>query len=144
MSDLYRLNRNAAKINQRKTNEAAVIDDAIIDTKADFAQFHGISLITTDPITGEATEYTTLDIDTGNYDGTTNNAIDISLDGGITIFTTAVAHADDIPYVPPRLYYTAPRKILDGTKEGGDVSGVANGSTAYDILMGLGIASIMA
>ena len=56
--------KQATIIAQRKTNEATVIDAAIASTRSDFAQYHGLSLIGTDPITGAATEYTTLDIDT--------------------------------------------------------------------------------
>ena len=136
--------RQAAIIAQRKTNEAAVIDAAIASTRLDFAQYHGLSLVGADPITGAATEYTTIDIDTAAYNGTTLNAIDISLDGGTTVFTTVTAHADDIPYVPPRLYYKVTKKILDGTKEGGDAKGVVSGSDAYDIMKALGIQSILA
>ena len=76
--------KSATKINTRKANEAAVINAAISETRLDFAQYHGLALVTADPITGTATEYSTLDIDTAAYNGTTLNAIDISLDGGTT------------------------------------------------------------
>ena len=109
--------QKAAQIKQKRTNEAAVINAAIADTRADFAQYEGVALYTADPITGAATEYTNVSIDTAAYNGTTNNAIEISLDGGTTVFTTVVVHADD-PYNPPRLYYSAPKRLMDGTKEG--------------------------
>lgn len=141
-----KFDREAAIIKQRRTNEAAVINAAIADTQADFAQYQGLNLAGTDPITGAVTEYTTLDLDTAAYDGTTNNAIDISLDGGTTVFTTVTAHADDIPYVPPRLYYKAAYKVMDGTKEGESTqdAGDVVGSSAYDIIKALGIQGITA
>lgn len=135
--------RKVASINVKRTVEAAIINAAIAATKADFAQYDGISLIQTDPITGEPTEYTTLDIDTASYNGTTANAIEICLDGGATVFSTITAHADDVQYDPPRLYYRATPRRLDGTKEGAEGGGLVVGSNAYDIIMGLGIQSIV-
>jgi len=136
--------RKAALLAAKKTNEAAVIDAAIAETRSDFAQYHGLVLAGTDPITGAVTEYTTLDIDTASYNGTTLNAIEISLDAGTTTFATVTAHADDIQYNPPRLYYKATKRILDGTKEGAVGGGPIVGSSAYDMILGLGIQSIIA
>jgi len=135
--------KKVESINVKRTAEAAVINAAITATIADFDQYHGISLLKKDPITGEDTEYTTLSVDTSTYNGTTLNAIKISLNGGSTVFATVVAHADDVQYTPPRLYYSTTKRILDGTKEGADGGGPITGAEAYDIITGLGIQSIV-
>ena len=135
--------KKVESINVKRTAEAAVINAAIAATKADFAQYHGIALLTADTITGVATEYTTLSVGTSTYNGTTLNAIEISLDAGSTVFATVVAHADDVQYSPPRLYYSTTKRILNGTKEGAVGGGPITGADAYDIITGLGIQSIV-
>ena len=139
MTTLANFEKKVELINNRRDNEAVVINAAIAATKADFAQYHGIALLTADTITGVATEYTTLNVGTSTYNGTTLNAIEISLDAGSTVFATVVAHADDVQYSPPRLYYSTTKRILNGTKEGAVGGGPITGADAYDIITGLGI-----
>lgn len=87
MPDLAKLQADAAKYNAAAANTNAVIDVAETKAaiKADYAQYDGIAL--TSP-------HTTLSINSAAFDGSANNAITISLDGGSTTHATVSIHAD--------------------------------------------------
>jgi len=138
----------ALRLKAEEDLKNSIIDANIAETKADFAQYHETDLDGTD---GAIELY----IDYDAYDGTNNNSIYISVDGGATEFTTAEAKVT-LPagqvmpvgvdgsgnkiYNKGTVYYTAHRKDFEGNYV--FPQNIA-GANAYEILRKLGVANIM-
>ena len=131
MATPEKLTRDAERYNVAQEESNRIIDSKITETKDDFSQFAGMALIA---------PYTTLQINTGAYNVSANNVMDIAIDGGGT-WTTVSAHAD-LP--GGNIYYTAEQKNFDGTAIIPGTIRTINGANAYDMIRNLGIHKILA
>jgi hypothetical protein len=137
MSNIDKLLKDAQLKEAQRQFEANIIDENVAETIADFAQFDGKPM--TDPY---SQGWNTLSVNTSLYTGSTANSIDISFDGGSTVWTTVTSHADI--FVDGRgignLYYKARFYEHEGHTTWFHVTA----STAYELMRKLGLHKILA
>lgn len=133
MTGLENLLRDGKKIKDNDRYKNNIIDDNITNTKNDFLQYDGMELNTGD----------ILGVDVSSYTGSTGNVITLSLDNGVTPWTTVKAivrlpSGQRMPTLRPEgdVAYEAIYKTFDGTET---LPGIVTGSTAYEILRNLNV-----